>query len=227
MDIYKCDHCNNICKENELDSKEVDMENYYGVGSDFPDHHYQTMYICPVCGSEDIFEVGSFSKEDFEEDLNESEWRRIGGPKKKFMDDGYSNLIETKLIPMLNAYGLNVNDYPSSKKPGVYVYRGESGDKPFKLYFYNANTDSDGVDEGKFSMLVKLLTDDDFSDIGVVDLTNQDGLEDAFSLITMALDDAGITKGTKKVEDEEPEEDDEDVKELLSYIEEKKSKEKE
>lgn len=26
------------------------MENYYGVGSDFPNHHYQDLIMCPTCG---------------------------------------------------------------------------------------------------------------------------------------------------------------------------------
>ena len=226
LTLWKCDSCNNIFEEDEADSKKVNMEVYYGVASLFPDSHYSDIAVCPRCGSEDIEEVGIFNKEDFEEELKESEWKRIGGPRRRFMDEGYSNLIEKKLIPMLNAYksDLSVNTYPSSKKPGVYMYRGTYGEKPFKLYFYNANTDSEGVEEGNFSMLVKLLTDDNFIDVGVVDLTNQDGLEDAFSLITRSLDDTGITKDKESTK-EEPEEDDEDVKTLLAFREENKDKE--
>ena len=55
VDIYYCDNCDYYFKNPT--TKNVDMENFYGVGSDFPDHHHQRMDFCPNCGSQDIHEL--------------------------------------------------------------------------------------------------------------------------------------------------------------------------
>lgn len=36
------------------DEKEVDAEDYYGVGDLFPDHHSMVVECCPNCGNEDF-----------------------------------------------------------------------------------------------------------------------------------------------------------------------------
>lgn len=57
MSIYKCGNCGKFFSEDDLEIKRVDMENYYGVGNDFNDHHYQDMGFCPYCESDDICEL--------------------------------------------------------------------------------------------------------------------------------------------------------------------------
>ena len=45
---YYCDNCH---KYVEPKTENVDMEDYYGVGGDFPDHHHEEMTVCPICGN--------------------------------------------------------------------------------------------------------------------------------------------------------------------------------
>ena len=66
--IYKCENCGMKMEENEVNSKLVDMESYYGVGGDFPDHHYQHMSFCPYCDSDELIETFDYEEEEDEED---------------------------------------------------------------------------------------------------------------------------------------------------------------
>ena len=222
LTLWKCDSCNNIFEEDEADSKRVNMEVYYGVASLFPDSHYSDIAVCPRCGSEDIEEIGIFNKEDFEEELKESMWKRINGPREKFMDQGYSKQIESELLPMLNAYGIDMNSYPTILKPGKYVYRGKLGDDSIRISFYNSTNDNKEYSDNPYSMLVNVSVNGNGVDAGVIDLTKEDSIDEAFILITMTLDDLKSDKG--KEDESEPEED-EDVKTLLAYKEENKDKE--
>jgi hypothetical protein len=36
------------------------MEDMFGVGSQFSDHHYEKMFCCPFCGDGDIMTKGDF-----------------------------------------------------------------------------------------------------------------------------------------------------------------------
>lgn len=66
--LMKCDNCGSIVTTEEVtETRKVDMEDYYGVGSDFPDHHYQEFSVCPNCGDIDIYDIGDFTKEDFDD----------------------------------------------------------------------------------------------------------------------------------------------------------------
>lgn len=49
--MYKCNDCGSIF--DEPDSEYIDLEEYYGVGSLFNDHHHEYMSVCPCCGSND------------------------------------------------------------------------------------------------------------------------------------------------------------------------------
>lgn len=53
---YYCDSCE--CWFDEPATEKVDLEDMYGVGSMFSDHHFSTFLCCPFCGSEDISEKG-------------------------------------------------------------------------------------------------------------------------------------------------------------------------
>ena len=227
LTLYKCDDCDNIFEEENGGSKRVNMEVMYGVASLFPDSHYQDLLCCPRCDSLEIRELGTFNKEDFEdEELNESMWKRIAGKRQKFMDQGYDKQIETKLLPMLNSYGIKMNTYPSVVNPGKYVYSGKCDDNTIRISFYNSTDDNKEYSDNPYSMLVNVSLNGESTDAGVIDLTKEDSINDAFSLITMTLEDLGLNLFNKQ-EEEKPEEDDEDVKSLMSYREEKKSKEKE
>lgn len=52
---YYCPDCHTYF--NEPEEREVDMEDYYGVGGMFGDHHRGYINVCPECGSEDFNEV--------------------------------------------------------------------------------------------------------------------------------------------------------------------------
>lgn len=49
---YYCPDCK--AEFDEPDEKEVDAEDYYGVGGSFSDHHSMVVECCPECGSEDF-----------------------------------------------------------------------------------------------------------------------------------------------------------------------------
>ena len=53
--MYQCAECRSMFTEPA--GKTVILEDYYGVGSLFPDHHYGMIDVCPECGSEEIDEI--------------------------------------------------------------------------------------------------------------------------------------------------------------------------
>lgn len=59
--MMMCSDCGE--KFYEAVEERVCWESYYGVASQFADHHYGTLLTCPSCGSEDI--------DDYEEDYDE------------------------------------------------------------------------------------------------------------------------------------------------------------
>lgn len=52
---YYCPDCHTYF--NKPEEREADMEDYYGVGGAFSDHHRGFINVCPECGSEDFNEV--------------------------------------------------------------------------------------------------------------------------------------------------------------------------
>lgn len=52
--MYRCERCGEIF--DEPDHKEICLESYYGVCSMFSDRHYESIPICPKCGTQDIEE---------------------------------------------------------------------------------------------------------------------------------------------------------------------------
>ena len=51
-----CNKCGQILSEDELEYERVCWEEYYGVGSMFPNKNYGDISICPECGSDDLDE---------------------------------------------------------------------------------------------------------------------------------------------------------------------------
>lgn len=54
--MYACDACLAMFEDPAIEV--ICFEDYYGVGSMFPDRHYGNVSTCPECGSEEIYEVG-------------------------------------------------------------------------------------------------------------------------------------------------------------------------
>lgn len=61
--IYYCEHCEQYVTENETYLRKVDLENEYGVGSMFSDHHYETWMYCANCGESSLKEIINVSDE--------------------------------------------------------------------------------------------------------------------------------------------------------------------
>lgn len=57
---YKCHDCNEYFDEDDMDEKEICLEDYYGVGRMFQSHNYQRVGCCPHCHSEEIEEVSDY-----------------------------------------------------------------------------------------------------------------------------------------------------------------------
>lgn len=70
---YECGNCGHIFHEEEALLQEVDLENEYGVGSLFPDHHSGYEALCPECESEDLIEHMNCPLNEEEEDDAENE----------------------------------------------------------------------------------------------------------------------------------------------------------
>lgn len=52
--IYYCEHCGQYITEDETYLRRVDLEDEYGVGGMFPDHHYETWMYCVNCGESSL-----------------------------------------------------------------------------------------------------------------------------------------------------------------------------
>lgn len=66
--MWKCNDCGAIFDEPAFE--EVDLENLYGVGGSFDDHHWATLASCPECEDGDIEEI---TDEEAERILSEEE----------------------------------------------------------------------------------------------------------------------------------------------------------
>lgn len=52
--IYYCEKCDCYYDEEDLEEKEICLEEEYGVTDLFPDKHYEKILTCPSCGNEDL-----------------------------------------------------------------------------------------------------------------------------------------------------------------------------
>lgn len=55
--LYECNNCGLLFESDQAEFESFDMENEYGVGGSFPDHHSGLKMICPDCGSDEIGEA--------------------------------------------------------------------------------------------------------------------------------------------------------------------------
>lgn len=53
--MYKCFNCGEYF--DEPDYRNICLESYFGVASQFDNYNYREISLCPYCGSEDIEEV--------------------------------------------------------------------------------------------------------------------------------------------------------------------------
>lgn len=61
--IYYCEHCGQYVTEENTYLRKVDLEDEYGVGSMFPDHHYETWMCCTNCGESSLNEIPNVKAE--------------------------------------------------------------------------------------------------------------------------------------------------------------------
>jgi hypothetical protein len=77
----------------------------------------------------------------------------------------------------------------------------------------------DPYDKKKWTMFLRIYYKDDFIDVGMIDLANQDDLNRSFSLITQTLEDMGFKlKGQDEEQGKETSQEvDPDVQTLIDY----------
>lgn len=69
MKIYKCENCGRLFTEEEMEEREICLENEYDVGSMFCDKHYQRVGCCPSCSDYEMHEMGTYELLEEIEDL--------------------------------------------------------------------------------------------------------------------------------------------------------------
>lgn len=150
-------------------------------------------------------------------ELNESDWKRLSGKKSKFMDQKYQKQIMYKLIPVLNAYDIEMFDKAYNKGPGKQTYIGfDSEGNRIMFVFSNDEKYLDPYDKTKWGMFLRIYYKGKVSDVGMIDLSNTDNLNKSFALITQTLEDMGFKLKEDPKEKEEAEEDP-DIKTLIDY----------
>jgi rubredoxin len=70
-EMYKCHNCGWKGPEDELTTRTVDLESYYGVGGLFSNHNYTDETCCPNCGEFDELEDLGYGDEDQEDEEDE------------------------------------------------------------------------------------------------------------------------------------------------------------
>ena len=211
--LYRCDECDYVFCDNEMSSVDVDMENYYGVGSDFPDHHVESMSACPKCKSTDFEELGTFELDDFEdawklkddeENINEASiFNRFAGPRRKQAKE-YSKDIVSNLFPLLNEFGIKMYNNPMTIQPGKIVYAGNLDGKQVQIAFFNAYEENKDMGEGEDTLYAKVAYNGGMKDAGYIKLDNSDNSELAFSQITKALEELGyVTQADKEAQEQQ------------------------
>jgi hypothetical protein len=149
-----------------------------------------------------------------------TQWKNLIGRKNyKFMDEKYEMKIMSKLIPLLHDYGIKMSQRPVTDEPGIQSYTGYDKDgERVSFRFYNRNSEKDKNREGKYDLLVKIYYRGKHETVGVVDLNSKDGVENAFSLITMTLENMGVNMGLDSdVKEETPQEDTSELDNLANF----------
>ena len=214
VNLYRCNVCDRVFSDNEMDSVEVDMEDYYGVEADFPDHHYENMSVCPKCKSIEFEDLGVFDLEDFkdgwklQENLKEAGiFQRIAGPKRKQIRDYYKDITKN-LFPLLQEFGIKMYANPMTQQPGKAVFAGNVDGKQIQIAFYNAYEDNKELGEPKDMLYCKVMYNSKMKDVGYIDISTPDNADNAFSMITKTLEELGyITQADREAQEQKAIED--------------------
>ena len=100
--IYYCKHCGWYLTENETYLLDVDLEDEYGVGDMFPNHHYETCRYCADCDESNLTEVYS-TKIELDCLLETLEENEI--PLDDYVSDGkecFTSLSEDEVVELFN-----------------------------------------------------------------------------------------------------------------------------
>ena len=60
MKVFYCESCHEYFDEDDLEEKEICLEHYYGVASQFDNHHYTLVSVCPYCGGHEISQASVY-----------------------------------------------------------------------------------------------------------------------------------------------------------------------
>lgn len=152
-----------------------------------------------------------------QEQLKEwTRWKQIAGKREAPMDAKYQKDIINRLIPMLHHYGIEMSLYPSKDAPGYQVYNGYINNKRIDFIFINSYQGTENDRLHKYDMTVKVCYDGEEEIAGVVSLRNRNYTNDAFSMITMCLENMGII-GNKQEKEKPEEEVNQELEDLAKF----------
>lgn len=192
--LYKCEN-NHIFTEDNLSYERVDLEDYYGVSSEFNDTHYEDMPVCPICKTTDIEKLGTYTKVDIE-DLEESTlneydiFTRIAGPKRKEARF-YAEDLNKNLFPLLEEFGMKIYKAPTTATPSKLVYSGNLDGKPVQLIFITSYEDNKDIGEQDNALYCKVSYLSKIGDVGYIQVDSKENADIAFTQITKILEELG------------------------------------
>lgn len=150
--------------------------------------------------------------------LERSIWKRITGPKVRYMDEKYQDQIVRKLIPILNAYDIDISDRAYNKGPGKQTYVGfDSEGNRILFVFTNNNVNMEDDEKKKWTLFLRIFYLDKVEDVGMLDLDNTDNINKAFALITQTLEDMGFKLKEETKEEDKEEVEDPDIATLRDF----------
>ena len=122
-------------------------------------------------------------------------------------DKFYQRQIVNNLFPMLDEYGIVMLNRPIKSSPSILKYLGrDEKDVRVTLVFMNNNDKVDNYGDGDNSMFVNVGYNHIEKEAGLVDLTTDEGIDSAFELITMTIEDiANSSKQEEKQAEEKKE----------------------
>ncbi len=131
----------------------------------------------------------------------------------------YQDLIKYNLVPILQAYDIDIIAKPIVTGPTKQIYRGYDKDyEPIDFIFYSQNDELYNVKHKRWSLYLDIRYKGRTEQVGIIDLTNSDDLSRSFSLITQTLEDMGFTlREDEKSEEEAEKEEDPDIASLMDY----------
>ena len=135
----------------------------------------------------------------------------------RYMDGKYQKLIDTKLVPLLQAYDIDIRPRPILARPAELIYRGfDYNYNLIDFMFSNISDELRSEEHDKYDMFLTIYYKGKYEKVGIIDLIGKTDLGESFSLITQALEDLGF-KLKEEVKPEEKEEEDPDIKSLVDF----------